>query len=56
MSAYDTTRQEIIGAKKIEPETEDVGCPHDHPDCEGADANRERPVLCFDCWNDWASN
>lgn len=27
----------------------------DHPDCEGADAATERPVLCFDCWNQWVA-
>lgn len=40
--------------KEIAEDTAD-GCPHDHPECEGVGA-RERPILCFDCWDNWASN
>ena len=31
-------------------------CPYGHPDCEGAQGGRERPVLYYDCWDVWASN
>ena len=31
-------------------------CPYGHPDCEGAQGGRERPVLCWDCWANWANN
>ena len=35
-----------------EPLTADGGstCPHDHPDCEGLESGRERPELCWECW------
>lgn len=46
------------GGRVLEAEpqgsTEESGCPHGHPGCEGINA-RERPVLCFDCWEGWAS-
>lgn len=32
----------------------DDGCPYGHTDCEGADADCERPVLCWDCWKAWS--
>lgn len=32
-----------------------ASCLIDHPDCEGVDADRERPVLCFECWDEWVS-
>ena len=38
-----------------ESDTEGEGCPFGHPECEGAESKRERPVLCFDCWDAWAA-
>lgn len=40
-----------------EPQDEDTkaGCPYDHVDCEGVDADTERPVLCPTCWEEWAA-
>lgn len=29
------------------------GC--DDPECEGIDASVERPVLSFECWEQWAA-
>lgn len=34
----------------------EAGCPHGHPYCEGAGSPAEKPELCFDCWDEWASS
>lgn len=39
----------VSAAETQDPSGSD-GCPHGRTDCEGVDSDRERPVLCFDCW------
>lgn len=36
-----------------EETTHAPGC--DNPDCEGLDADAERPLLSVECWDQWAA-
>lgn len=36
-------------------EGETATCEYGHPACEGVDADRDRPELCFDHWDEWAA-
>lgn len=49
------------GQLLLQPEAEEenadavAGCPHGNGEfCEGADADVERPELCWSCWEVWA--